>query len=78
MRDSSYLFEQFKNREVTDAKDDPVKTEITEIAKKNGLTVKFNKVGQSGGACVMPPANQVTINLVQGHDNKWRVWGGGF
>ncbi|MEZ0260702.1 MAG: hypothetical protein ACAH80_06810 [Alphaproteobacteria bacterium] len=75
MRDYSYLFDQFKNK-VVDTKDpqDPVAADIRKVAKENGLTVSFNKVGQGGGACVMPPANQVTINLTQGADNKWRVY----
>jgi hypothetical protein len=30
-----------------------------------------------GGACVMPPENQVNVTLMQGHDNKWRVFSAG-
>lgn len=77
MRNSSYLFDQFKNAVVTDAKDDPVKVEMTKIAEENGLTVRFQKFGKSGGACVMPPHNQVNVTLMQGHDNQWRVFSAG-
>lgn len=74
MRDYSYLFEQF-NHKAVDTKDpaDPVAAEMKKVAQENGLTLRFNKVGQGGGAAVMPPHNQVTINLFQGADNKWRV-----
>lgn len=73
-KDDSYLFEKF-NFKVVDTKNpaDPVATEMKKIAQDNGLSLVFNKVGMGGGAAVMPPANQVTVNLVQGSDNKWRV-----
>jgi hypothetical protein len=74
MRDYSYLFDQFKNAVVGDDKTDPVKVEMNKIANDNGLVLKFNKMGQGGGACVMPPSNQVNVTLTQGADNKWRVF----
>lgn len=74
MKNYSYLFDQFRNAVVTDDKNDPVKEEITKVAKENGLTVRFQKFGQGGGACVMPPDNQVNVTLTQGADNKWRVF----
>jgi hypothetical protein len=77
MKDYSYLFEQFHNAVVTDDKNDAVKAEMNRVAKENGLTLKFNKLGQGGGACVMPPPNQVNVTLTQGADNKWRVFDAG-
>ena len=77
MKDYSYLFDQFKNAVVTDDKNDAVKAEMSKVAKENGLTLRFNKMGQGGGACVMPPPNQVGVTLTQGADNKWRVFSAG-
>lgn len=75
MKDYSYLFRKFEDKAVDTANSaDPVATEIRKVAKDNGLTVKFNKVGYGGGAAVMPPPNQVTISLTQGADHKWRVF----
>lgn len=75
MRNYSYLFEQFKNREVClEDKQDTVVAEMENIAATNGLSIVFNKMGEEGGACVMPPSNQVTVTLTQGADDKWRVY----
>lgn len=74
MKDYSYLFDQFRNAVVTDDKNDPVKAEMNKVASENGLTLRFNKLGQGGGACVMPPPNQVSVTLTQGADDKWRVF----
>ena len=74
MKDYSYLFDHFRNAVVTDDKNDPVKAEMNKVAEENGLTLRFNKLGQGGGACVMPPSNQVSVTLTQGADNKWRVF----
>ncbi len=74
MKNYDYLFKKFEDKVISDDANDPVKKDIKTIARENGLTVKFNKVGGGmGGACVMPPDNQVTINLTQGADDKWRV-----
>jgi hypothetical protein len=71
----AHLFRQFTDQVVTDDANDPVRKEIQKIANDNGLTVRFNKVGAGmGGACVMPPPNQVNVALVEGRDKKWRVF----
>jgi hypothetical protein len=74
MKDHSYLFEQFENRVVdVENRCDPVKTEMEKIARENGLTLQFNRMGKDGGNCMMPLPDQVNITLVQGKDKKWRV-----
>ena len=75
MKDYSYLFTDFEDQAVdTQNPDDPVAKRIQEVAKENGITVSFNKVGQSGGATVMPLPNSATVDLTKGADNKWRVF----
>lgn len=73
--EQEYLFRAFEDVVVDpDDQNDVQAAEIRKIAAANGLTVKFNKVGAGfGGATVMPPANQVTISLFKGVDQKWRV-----
>lgn len=75
MKDYGYLFDHFKNQVVTEQANDQTKTEIERVAQENGLTVVFNRVGDfsQGRAAVVPPENEVTVNLTQGADDKWRV-----
>jgi len=75
MRSNGYLFRTFIDRVVTDDANDPVREEIRKLGCDNGLTVAFNKVGgDEVVACVMPPENQVNIDLIQGGDDNWRVF----
>ena len=39
-----------------------------------GGAVWAGGVAGMGGACVMPPENQVQVGLVEGRDKKWRVF----
>lgn len=79
MKNYRYLFAHLFNKEADcDNPNDPVVREIEDIAKKNKLSVVFNKMGEyEGGAAVMPPPNQVTVTLSQGADNKWRIFAAG-
>lgn len=74
MKDRGYLFDQFRNCVVDrDNPKDPVVEQMTEIANKHNLVLDFFKINEDGGAAVMPPDNQVTVSLLQGDDNLWRV-----
>jgi hypothetical protein len=72
----TYLFAQFANQALNpDDPNDPTAVEMRRIATENKLTVSFNKLGGDyGGACVMPPDNQVNVSLIKGMDNQWRVF----
>ncbi|MFN7114325.1 MAG: hypothetical protein ACK4PK_08190 [Alphaproteobacteria bacterium] len=73
MADNSHLFEDFRNLVVTDSDQDGTRLNILRRATENGLTVAFNKIGETGGATVLPPENQVTVNLKQDSAGLWRV-----
>lgn len=73
MSDNSHLFEEFRNRIVSDSDQDETRQSILKRAQENGLAVRFNKIGVSGGATVLPPENQVTVNLSQDGAGLWRI-----
>ena len=72
----TYLFRKFNDQVLNpDDPNDPTVVEIRGIAAENRLTVAFRKIEAGrGGACVEPPRNQVTIALIKGLDNQWRVF----